>query len=153
MNYLGFTSFNGCFFCSIFYLDIINFIMNNTELNKKLKQLKIEDFIWVIYIGIIIMSWYSNHLERKYFLYNYLESKEKYRNTMIIIFLILIFVYVYFVKDSLDDLKSLKMTDSDKKKNLVYLSLIASVLIMISGFIFLYIAVKDEDLEVELAFN
>lgn len=99
------------------------------------------------------MSWYSNHLERKYFLYNYLESKEKYRNTMIIIFLILIFVYVYFVKDSLDDLKSLKMTDSDKKKNLVYLSLIASVLIMISGFIFLYIAVKDEDLEVELAFN
>ena len=44
--------------------------MNYDELNRKLKQLKAEDFIWLIYIGIIIMSWYSNSLERKYFIYN-----------------------------------------------------------------------------------
>lgn len=38
--------------------------MNSDELDKKLKQLKTEDFIWLIYIGIIIMSWYSNNLEK-----------------------------------------------------------------------------------------
>ena len=38
-------------------------------------------------------------------------------------------------------------------KNLIFLSFIASLLITISGFIFLYIAVNDEDLNIELAFN
>ena len=63
--------------------------MNYDELNKKLKELKIEDYIWVIYIGIIFISWYSNSLERKYFIYNDLNSKSKYRKSLIIIFSIL----------------------------------------------------------------
>ena len=127
--------------------------MNKDSLDDKLKQLKIEDFIWLIYIFIIFLSWYSNSLERKYFIYNDLESKEKYRKIMIFIFSILIIVYVYFLKDSYSDLKNLDNLDSEKNKNLLFLSFIASLLIAISGFIFLYIAVKDEDLNVELAFN
>ena len=125
----------------------------NDELIKKLKELKIEDFIWVIYIGIIILSWYSNNLERKYYVYNDILSKNKYREIIIFIFTILIFVYIYFLKDAYDSVKELKETDSDEKKLLVNLSFIASLLIAISGFIFLYIAIKDEDLNVELAFN
>lgn len=125
----------------------------NDELIKKLKELKIEDFIWVIYIGIIILSWYSNNLERKYYIYNDILSKNKYREIVIFIFTILIFVYIYFLKDAYDSLKELKETDSDKKKLLIFLSFIASLLIAISGFIFLYISIKDEDLNVELAFN
>ncbi len=128
--------------------------MNNTqELNEKLKELKIEDFIWLIYIGIIFLSWYSNTLERKYFIQNDLNSKEKYRKIITIIFTILIVVYLYFLKDSIDEIKKIKPTDTQKKKNLVYLSFIGSLLIAISGFIFLYISVVDENLDVELAFN
>lgn len=125
----------------------------NDELTKKLKELKIEDFIWIIYIGIIVLSWYSNNLERKYFIYNDEISKHKYREILILIFTILIFVYIYFLKDSFESVKSLKKTDSDEKKLLVFLSFIGSLLIAISGFIFLYIAIRDEDLNVELAFN
>ena len=44
--------------------------MYSREVEDKLKQLKIEDFIWVIYIGIIALSYYSNYLERKYYLNN-----------------------------------------------------------------------------------
>lgn len=127
--------------------------MNYDELNEKLKQLKIEDFVWVIYIGIIFLSWFANHLERKYFINNDLKSKENYRKIMILIFVILIIIYVHFLKDSFNDLKKIKPTDSNKKKNLTFLSFIASLLIAISGFIFLYIAIMDESLEVELAFN
>ena len=127
--------------------------MDYDALNDKLKQLKIEDFIWVIYFFIIFLSWYSNSLERKYFIYNDLESKEKYRKIIIFIFSILIIVYLYFLKDSFNDLQSLNFDDSNKKKKLIYLSFIASLLIAVSGFIFLYIAVNDEDLNVELAFN
>ena len=127
--------------------------MNDSYLNEKLKELNIEDFIWIVYIGIIILSTYSNSLERKYFLTNDINSKENYQKIMILIFSILIIVYLYFLKSSFDDFKNLKPTDTDKKKRLVTLSFIASLLIAISGFIFLYIAFVDDDLTVELAFN
>lgn len=127
--------------------------MNSDELDKKLKQLKTEDFIWLIYIGIIIMSWYSNNLERKYFIYNDLQSKEKYRKMMILIFSILIIVYLYFLKDSYNDLKNINPYNTNKKKNLIFMSFLGSLFIVISGFIFLYIAIMDEEIDVELAFN
>jgi len=127
--------------------------MNSEEIQERLKALNIEDFIWIIYLGIILLSYYSNSIERKYFEYNNEEDKEKYRSIMILIFSILIFVYIYFLQDSVKSLINLKPSDSSLRKNLVFLSFIASLLIAISGFIFLYIAIKDKDVEVELAFN
>lgn len=127
--------------------------MNYDELNRKLKQLKVEDFIWIIYIGIIFMSWYANSIERKYFIYNDIESREKYRKIIILIFSILIVIYLYFLKDSYEDVKNIKPYDSDEKKNLIYLSFIGSLLIAISGFIFIYIAFMDKEINVEIAFN
>ena len=127
--------------------------MNSRELNERIQELNIEDFIWVIYIGIIALSFYSNSLERKYFLSNNQFFKDKYRSIMILIFSILIIVYLYFLKDSYDSVRELKPDDSESKKNLVWLSFIASLLIAISGAIFLYIAFSDEQLDVELSFN
>ena len=125
----------------------------DNKLEEKLKELKIEDYIWVIYIGIILLSWYSNSLERKYFVFKDLVCKEKYRKIMIFIFSILTIVYFYFFKDSYDSFKDLKDCQNDKKKLLTTLSFIAATLILISGIIFLYIAIEDQDLNVEIAFN
>ena len=125
----------------------------NSRIDEKLRQIRIEDFIWVVYIGIIALSYYSNFLERKYYVFNDLESKDKYRNIIILIFSILLIVYFYFLYDSYKSVKDLKSFDSEKKKRLVYLSFLASLLIFISGSIFLYIAFTDTDLNVELAFN
>lgn len=127
--------------------------MEYNDVNERLEELKIEDFIWVIYIGIIFLSWIANSLERKYFLFDDLESKEKYREIMTIIFSILVIVYFYFYKESVSDIKKLKKSDTEKKKILTILSSIASLLILISGVIFLIVAILDEDLDVELAFN
>lgn len=99
------------------------------------------------------MSWYSNSLERKYFTENDIESKTKYQKIMVLIFTILIVIYLYFLKESINDIKNLKPWDTPKKKNLVYLSFLGSLLIAISGFIFLYISIVDENLDIELAFN
>ena len=125
----------------------------NGEIEDKLRQLRIEDFIWVIYIGIIALSYYSNFLERRYYVFNDFKSKEKYRKNIILIFSILLIVYFYFLYDSYDSVKDLKVYDTEKKKRLINLSFLASLLIFISGTIFLYIAVSDTDLNVELAFN
>ncbi len=123
------------------------------EIYNKLKQIKIEDYIWIIYIGIIILSFYSNKLETDYYLNNNLVSKEKYRKLIILIFSILVVVYLYFLKNSYYDFNNLNHWDNTKKKKLITLSFISSLMITISGFIFLYIAINDEDLNVELAFN
>ena len=137
----------------VFYNVLILLSMDYKELERRLKQIKIENFIWVIYIGIICISWYSNYLEKNYFLYNDEESKESYRKLTIFIFSILVIIYIYFFKDSIDEIKELSVNDSKKKKDLTYLSMIGSILILISGFIFLYIAIKDEEINVEIAFN
>ena len=127
--------------------------MSREELERKLKQLDIEDLIWVIYIFIILASWFANSLERDFFINNNQDSKEEYRKIITFIFTILLIVYFYFLNDSYNDVKGLKPTDSPKTKSLITLSFIASLLIAISGLIFLYIAINDEELNVELAFN
>lgn len=127
--------------------------MNSDELNKRINQINIENFIWIIYIVIIFMSWYSNFLEKKYFIYNDLNSKEKYRKIIIGIFVVLVVIYFYFFKSSYNDLKNLNLCDSNKKKNLTFIAMIASLLILISGILYLYIAISDEDINVEIAFN
>lgn len=122
------------------------------NIEDKLKELKIEDFIWFIYIGIIALSFYANFLEGKYYLNNDLKSKDEYQKIMIFIFSILIIVYAYFLKSAYDDLKNINHYN-EKKKRLVLASFIASLLIFVSGIIFLCIAIVDNNLDVELAFN
>lgn len=127
--------------------------MLNSEVKEKLRQIKIENYIWIIYIIIIGISYYSNYLEKDYFINNSIESKEKYRESLIIIFSILLIIYLYFTVDAYKSVQSLKENDSKEKKDLVTLSFIGSLLILISGIIFLYVAYKDYNLDVELAFN
>jgi len=127
--------------------------MNYESIKERLRELKNEDFIWVIYIGIIFLSWFSNNLERTYFKTFNTDYRDKYRSVIILIFSVLIVVYFYFFKESLKDLQNLKENDNSQKKILVFLSFLGSLFILLSGIIFLYIAIKDENLEVELAFN
>lgn len=119
----------------------------------KLKDIEIENKIWIIYIGIIILSWYTNSKEKTFLLYNDEKTKKEYQNLLILIFSILVIIYYYFAKDSYDKLININEFDSNKKKYLLYLSFIASFLILISGIIFLNIAIKDDQIDVELAFN
>ncbi len=124
----------------------------NDKLDR-LNDIKIENLVWVIYIGIIILSYYANYKEKNYILYNDEKSKKEYQNLMIIIFSILLIIYFYFTKDSYTDLKDLNVYDSVKKKNLHYASFIGSLLILISGIIFLMIAIFDDNIDTEIAFN
>ena len=120
---------------------------------KRLEDIKIENIVWIIYIGIIILSWYANSKEKKYLLYNDEQSKREYQNLLILIFSILVIVYYYFTKDSYDDYIDSVDENNDRKKNLHLASFIGSFLVLISGVIFLSIAIMDENIDVELAFS
>ena len=124
----------------------------NSKIEDRLKEIKIENFIWLIYLGIIGLSYYSNYLEKDYFINNNIRSKEKYREILIIIFSILLIVYIYFFYDSYSSLKDIEKYSKNKQKKIL-LSSLGSFLILVSGIIFLYLAYVDNDLDVELAFN
>lgn len=119
----------------------------------RLREIKIENLVWIIYIGIIILSWYANSKETKFILCNDEKAKKEYQNIMILIFTILVIIYCYFTKDSYDDLKKLNESDSEKKKILHLASFIGSFLVLISGFIFLGIVIVDDEIDTEIAFN
>ncbi len=125
--------------------------MNNRL--DRLKDIQIENLVWVIYIGIIVLSWYANSKEKQFILFQDEKSRQEYQNLLILIFTILIFIYFYFTKDSYEDLQSLQKDDTSKKKILTYASFTGSVLILISGFIFLGIAILDDNIDTEIAFN
>ena len=119
----------------------------------KLNDIKIENYIWVIYIFIIILSWYANSKEKNFLINQDEKSRKEYQNLLILIFTILVIIYYYFAKSSYDDIKKLKLNDTNKKKLLTYMSFLGSFLVLISGIIFLTIAINDENLDVKIAFN
>ena len=119
----------------------------------RLKEIKDENIVWIIYIGIIILSYYANYKEVKYILYNDEKSRKKYQDTMILIFTILVIIYYYFTKHTYINIKKLNSRDSEKKITLTYASFIGTLLVLISGIIFLSIVILDENIEVEIAFN
>lgn len=124
----------------------------NEDLSR-LKDIKIENYIWIIYIGIIILSWYANSKEKDFVINKNENSKKKYQVLMILIFTILLFIYYYFTVDSYNDVKELTPFDSKKKIVLRYASFVGSFLILISGIIFLIIAILDDNIDTEIAFN
>ena len=116
-------------------------------------SLKEENLIWIIYIIIIILSYYANSKEKKYLLYNDEEARREYQSLLIIIFSILVIIYYHFTKNNYEDILKLNSSDTTKKIILTKASFIGTLLVLISGIIFLTIAINDENIDVELAFN
>ena len=98
-----------------------------------------------------LISYYANYFEKDYFLTKNKSSKETYRKLNSFVFIILIIIYSYFEKESILSFKN--KTKSIEQNKYDTLSLIASTLVLISGFIFLYIIIKDENIGTEIAFN
>ena len=123
----------------------------NNNIKKRINQIEIENYIWLIYFIIIGLSYYGNYLEKDYFLTNNKTSKDKYRKINAIVFIILIFIYGYFENNALIDFYN----KNKSRKQIKYdsLSLLATTLVLISGFIFLYIILDDTNLDTEIAFN
>ena len=71
---------------------------------------------------------------------------------MLLIFSILVIVYFRILKDSLRGVKKTSYLNN-KVSKLNKLSFIGSLLVFISGIIFLYIIYNDTDIDVEIAFN
>ena len=118
---------------------------------ERIKDTRIEDFIFIIYYLIITLSLYSNKIERDYLYTGNDYDRTRYRILLYIIFWIAFLVYLYYTIDSYKTLK--EVSSDDEHRKLYELSFLASFLVLISGCIYLYIISNDEEDRVELAFN
>lgn len=119
--------------------------------NERLQKIKTENEIWVIYLIIIGLSYWSNYYEKDYFINNNENSKNHYKTINTLIFTILVLIYTYFEKDAINSF--LNKNKSIEVQNYDTLILIATTLVLISGIIFLYIILVDNNIEEEIAFN
>lgn len=124
--------------------------MKNKE--EILRTIEIENYIWIIYLVIIFLSFMANKEEVNYFINNDMQSKSNYRKLIIIIFSIVLGIYYYFFVSGYKTYKSLSPYDTESKKFFETINFIANFLILISGVIFLFIAIFDKELETEIAF-
>ena len=106
--------------------------MNDVE--KKLKRLKNEDIIWIVYFFIVVFALYSNKLDR-----DYLLKKDKDG-------------YLYFLLLLTEDLGSMEKNFDDPNYRSTFIQLIAAILFLIGGAIYLIneITRKDDALDVGL---
>lgn len=124
--------------------------MNDVE--KKLKRLKNEDIIWIIYFFIVVFALYSNKLDRDYLLKKDKNAYKREKSINITIFFIAFFIYLYFLLLLTEDLGNMEKNFDDPNYRSTFIQLIAAILFLIGGAIYLIneITRKDDDLDVGL---
>lgn len=124
--------------------------MNNDQI---LRTIETENFIWIVYLLIIGLSFLGNNFEKDYYVNGNIESKDKYRVINIFVFATALLIYFYFFYENYKTIRNLDCNSSSEKLLFNNLNFAASILIAIAGCIFLYIAVYDKNLDTEIAFN
>ena len=113
----------------------------------RLKRLKSEDFIWIIYFFIAAFAIFSNKLERDYVLNKNSVAYKKSKTINIILFLVAFFIYLYFVLLFTQDLNNMEKNFNNEKYRNTFLQLIAALLFLIGGIIYLVEAISERDIE------
>ena len=100
--------------------------MNDVE--KKLKRLKNEDIIWIIYFFIVVFALYSNKLDRDYLLKKDRDAYKREKSINITIFFIAFFIYLYFLLLLTEDLGNMEKNLDDPNYRSTFIQLIAAIL-------------------------
>lgn len=124
--------------------------MNDVE--KKLKRLKNEDIIWIVYFFIVVFALYSNKLDRDYLLKKDKDAYKREKSINITIFFIAFFIYLYFLLLLTEDLGNMEKNFDNPNYRSTFIQLIAAILFLIGGAIYLIneITRKDDDLDIGL---
>ena len=118
---------------------------NNATDSETLNEIRIEDYIWIIYIFLAIFAIVSNHYEKEYELKHEKKDEKTFRNINTFIFVITLIIYIYFVIINYKHIKKLNPNSSFKEILIENAGFIASVLFLIAGAISLFISIYGSD--------
>lgn len=107
------------------------------DILRRLKILRTEDFIWIIYFFIAAFAIFSNAFERDFVITNNSYSYKKSKVINITLFFTTFFIYLYFVLLFTTDLNNMEKNFNNSRYRNTFLQLIAALLFLIGTIIFL----------------
>lgn len=118
------------------------------DISENLKELEIEDFIWVISLFSACFALLSNKLEKDY-LYTYNLSKEKeYKTINITLLVIAFFIYLYFMMLNYKRIKR-NTHQSFKQMRINNANFLAATLIVLATIIYIMTSIlSTNELEI-----
>ncbi len=118
---------------------------NNANDSETLKEINIEDYIWIIYVFLAIFAIISNYYEKEYVKKHKKKDEKTFRNINTFIFAITLIIYIYFVTVNYKHIKKLDKNASFKDILISNAGFIASILFLIAGAISLIISIFGSD--------
>ena len=123
----------------------------NNSINEQLRDLKIEDLIWIVYFFLALAALISNHFERN----SLLKNNRKFNNTSnkinVTIFTITLYIYIYFAFINWRDIERIKkgITKNNGRDILASQArLVAALLFLVGGIIYLITETTNVDNEI-----
>ena len=118
------------------------------DISENLKELEIEDFIWIISLFSACFALLSNKLEKDY-LYTHNLSKEKeYKTINIALLVIAFFIYLYFMMLNYKRIKN-STHQSFKQMRINNANFLAATLIVLATIIYIMASIlSTNELEI-----
>ncbi len=116
------------------------------NINPSLRDVEIENIIWVIYLFIIGANFVSNYYVEKYAYTHDEKNRKIFRYINITVLSIILLIYIYYVHTSYNNMK--KDTLNSIYKKCIFA---ASIFVLIGGIIYLMVEFyKNNNPEVAL---
>ena len=116
-----------------------------SEIKKTLKELEIEDIIWIITLFSAIFAIISNKFEREYIINKNKKSKKTYKTINVTLLTISFFIYLYFLLLSYSRIKEINPSTTFKQARLTNLNFIGAILFIIAALISIIVEIYSED--------
>lgn len=108
------------------------------EINEQLAELKIEDYIWIIFIFVSIAAIVSDYFEKDWLLTKNKKDYKTYKTINVTLLIISFIVYLYFVLLSYKKYKQTRHNKSIKELFFSEVNLFAASLFLIGGLLNIY---------------
>ena len=111
----------------------------NSSLSEKLKNLKVSDYIFIIFIVISLSGIYADYKEKSELLHKDPNGKKSAHNIRLIALVASLLIYIFFLNTRI------KKKNKGVSEFLNNLDILATILFIIGGIIFIYTEYKGED--------
>ncbi len=110
-------------------------------MNNALNELKIEDYIWIIFIALSVFNMIGDTLQKEYVNTKDPEYQKKANNIFTFTLLSTLFIYTYFFKRNYEALENI----SEERKKLFQINTLGTAFLIIGILCLLYFQVNNKN--------
>lgn len=111
--------------------------------NDKERELRVDEWIWVIFIILSIFNIFGDELEKKFYREKDISSKNLSKSIFTLTVLVSFFIYVYLSYRKYQAFSRNKA--EGKNTDICEMRFFASILVVIASFLYLYCQLTDKE--------